>query len=177
MFSCLRTLLSGWVVGLLFASALLVGATPPAVAVPTERPAAAPVQLARLFSFSGSQPTNLGVADGRLAPCPPSPNCVSSQSVEEDHRIAPLELPGKPEAAIGRLQSLLEDIDNTKIIETGNRYLYAQFTSRIMGFVDDVEFYVDGDGRVQVRSASRLGESDLGVNRKRIEAIRAALAV
>jgi uncharacterized protein (DUF1499 family) len=68
---------------------------------------------------------------------------------------------------------MIQNTDNAKIVEQGDRYLYAEFTSKIMGFVDDVEFYLDeNDGVIHARSASRLGQSDLGVNRKRIESIR-----
>lgn len=131
---------------------------------------------AALFSFSGSRPTNLGVKDGKLAACPGSPNCVNSQSPASDaeHYIAPLSYSGTPSEAIARLKSIITALPRTKIITESDRYLYAEFTSALMGFVDDVEFYIDeAAGVVQVRSASRLGQSDLGVNRKRIEEIRA----
>ncbi|MEO1134470.1 MAG: DUF1499 domain-containing protein, partial [Cyanobacteria bacterium J06639_1] len=72
---------------------------------------------------------------------------------------------------------VVEGMEQTKVVERGDRYLYAEFTSKLMGFVDDVEFYADEAASViHVRSASRLGKSDLGVNRKRIEAIRAQYA-
>ncbi|WP_448600364.1 DUF1499 domain-containing protein [Thermoleptolyngbya sp.] len=131
---------------------------------------------ASLFSFSGSRPTILGVKDGKLAACPGSPNCVNSQAPASDaeHYIAPLSYSGTPAEAIARLKSIITALPRTKIIDESDHYLYAEFTSALMGFVDDVEFYVDeAAGVVQVRSASRLGQSDLGVNRKRIEEIRA----
>ncbi len=131
---------------------------------------------ASLFSFSGSRPTILGVKDGKLAACPGSPNCVNSQAPASDaeHYIAPLSYSGTPAEAIARLKSIITALPRTKIIDESDHYLYAEFTSVLMGFVDDVEFYVDeAAGVVQVRSASRLGQSDLGVNRKRIEEIRA----
>ncbi|BAU44761.1 hypothetical protein O77CONTIG1_04606 [Leptolyngbya sp. O-77] len=133
---------------------------------------------ASLFSFSGSRPTNLGVKDGKLTACPGSPNCVNSQALGSDaeHYIAPLSYSGSPAEAIARLKGIITAMPRTQIITESDHYLYAEFTSALMGFVDDVEFYVDeAAGVVQVRSASRLGQSDLGVNRKRVEEIRAKL--
>jgi uncharacterized protein (DUF1499 family) len=132
-----------------------------------------------VFSFSGTRPDNLGVKDGKLASCPSSPNCVSSQSPTSDstHFIEPLTYTSSPEAAMQALKSVIQDMERTKIITEEKNYLYAEFTSALMGFVDDVEFYLDESaGVIHVRSASRLGESDLGVNRKRIEEIREKFA-
>ena len=127
--------------------------------------------------FAGNRPNNLGVNNGKLAPCPNSPNCVSSQSSDVGHSIVPLTYNSTPEEAIAKLKSVIESLPRTKIITESNDYLYAEFKSALMGFVDDVEFYLDPKANViQVRSASRLGQSDLGVNRKRIETIRAKLA-
>ena len=127
--------------------------------------------------FAGRQPTNLGVHDGKLASCPNTPNCVSSQSLDAEHGIEPLTYTSTTEEAIAALKAVIQGIKKTKIITENKNYLYAQFTSAIMGFVDDVEFYLDEAARViHVRSASRLGQSDLGVNRKRIETIRAKLS-
>jgi uncharacterized protein (DUF1499 family) len=126
-----------------------------------------------LFSISGDRPTNLGIANGSLASCPASPNCVTSTSPDPAHRIAPLPLNSAPETAISTLKTIIQNQPRTKIITETDDYLYAEFTSFLMGFVDDVEFYVDPvENVIQVRSASRLGESDLGVNRKRIDTIR-----
>jgi uncharacterized protein (DUF1499 family) len=130
-----------------------------------------------IFSFSGKRPANLGVVDGKLAPCPSSPNCVSSQAADAEHGIAPLTFAGEPKAAIANLQKVILAMPRTKIITIDGNYLYAEFTSAIMGYVDDVEFFANPDkGIIEVRSASRLGESDLGVNRQRIETIRANFA-
>ena len=126
--------------------------------------------------FAGKQPTTLGVRDGRLAPCPATPNCVCSQDSDPEHAIEPLKL-SSPDSAIADLKRIIESLPKTKIVEESSDYLYAQFTSKLMGYVDDVEFYVDRAANViHVRSASRLGKSDLGVNRKRIELIRTQLA-
>lgn len=128
-----------------------------------------------IFSFPGQQPTNLGVKEGKLAPCPKSPNCVSSESPDTDkeHKIEPLTYESSPEEAWAKLKGIIEGTDGAKIVRDDNNYLYAEFTTKLMGFVDDVEFYQEPNtGKIQVRSASRLGQSDLGVNRKRIETIR-----
>ncbi len=129
--------------------------------------------------FSGSRPTTIGVKDGRLAACPKSPNCVVSQGDEDaQHAIAPLNYSGDATTAMTSLRQVVEAQEGSEIIEQTDTYLYAEFTSKLMGFVDDVEFYLPTgeSGTIHVRSASRLGESDLGVNRKRIEAIRAAFS-
>ncbi|MBR8828047.1 MAG: DUF1499 domain-containing protein [Gomphosphaeria aponina SAG 52.96 = DSM 107014] len=124
-----------------------------------------------MFNFAGKRPHNLGVKEGKLTPCPGSPNCVNSQSSDPQAKIEPL-----PPVAIAVLRKIIEGMERTKIIEERENYLYAEFKTKLMGFVDDVEFYLDQDADViHVRSASRLGQSDLGVNRKRIEAIRAQL--
>ena len=130
-----------------------------------------------LFSFSGTRPTNLGVTAGNLLSCPNSPNCVSSQSTDAEHKISPLTYTGDPAQALESLKAVVLSMPRTKIITAEANYLYAEFTSALMGYVDDVEFYLNADKNIiEVRSASRLGESDLGVNRDRVESIRAKLA-
>lgn len=125
-----------------------------------------------MFNFAGKRPNNLGVKDGKLASCPNTPNCVNSQNSDPKSKIAPL-----PPVAIDELKKVIESMERTKIIDSNDSYLYAEFTSKLMGYVDDVEFYLDRSQNVlHVRSASRLGKSDLGVNRKRVEEIRAKLA-
>ncbi|WRH67491.1 MAG: DUF1499 domain-containing protein [Planktothrix sp. GU0601_MAG3] len=156
---------------IIFVSSLL-GLVPSALANTTSVP---PI-IASIFSFSGNRPANLGIKQGQFAPCPTSPNCVSSQSLDAEHQIAPFTYQDSPETAFEQLKKLLKNTENTKIITDETNYIYAEFTSDLMGFVDDVEFYLDQENSsIQVRSASRLGESDLGVNRKRIEDIRAKL--
>ncbi|NJR71539.1 MAG: DUF1499 domain-containing protein [Synechococcales cyanobacterium CRU_2_2] len=130
---------------------------------------------AAIFSFAGDRPSNLGITAGQLAPCPATPNCVSSQATDA-HRIAPLAYTGDGAAAIAKVKAAIVASPGSKIITEAENYVYAEFSSGLMGFVDDVEFYRDdAAGVIQVRSASRLGESDLGVNAKRIEAIRSAM--
>lgn len=126
--------------------------------------------------FAGKRPTNIGVQAGKLAPCPNTPNCVSSQSQDAQHKIDPLTYSSTPQEVLANLKTVIESLPKTKIITQSENYLYAEFTSQLMGFVDDVEFLIDDSAKViHVRSASRLGQSDLGVNRKRIETIRAKL--
>jgi len=127
--------------------------------------------------FAGQRPTNLGIQDGQLTPCPQTPNCVSSQSLDSTHQIAPLTYRDDPATAFARLKQLIRGMERTAIVTENARYLHAEFTIPLLGFVDDVEFYLDkAAGVIHVRAASRLGESDLGVNRKRIEAIRSRFA-
>lgn len=126
--------------------------------------------------FAGKRPDNLGVQAGKLAPCPNTPNCVNSQSQDPQHKIEPLSYNSTPQEAMANLKQVIQSLDRTKIITESDHYLYTEFTSKLMGFADDVEFYLDENAKViHVRSASRLGKSDLGVNRKRVETIRARL--
>ncbi|MGB2925722.1 MAG: DUF1499 domain-containing protein [Limnothrix sp.] len=122
-----------------------------------------------MFNFSGTRPDNLGVTNGSLKPCPGTPNCVCSQSDRPEAKVAPL-----PAVSMDKLRQVVEGMDGSSIVEQTDNYLYAEFKTKLMGFVDDVEFYHDGTA-IQVRSASRLGKSDLGVNSKRVEEIRNAL--
>lgn len=129
--------------------------------------------------FSWRRPDNLGLRDGRLARCKRTPNCVSSQAEPEDrrHYITPLAFTGAPEAAMAALQRVVEGAPGARVIRTQPGYLYAEFRTRLMRFVDDVEFALDAPaGVIHVRSASRVGIRDYGVNRARIEALRAGLA-
>ncbi len=128
--------------------------------------------------FAGRPPTSLGVKDGRLAPCPRSPNCVASQADRADaaHFIAPIAIKGDAQAAWRALRDAVAGAERAKVVAEKDGYLRAEFATRVVGFVDDVEFLLDAGARtIHVRSASRLGYRDFGVNRARIEAIRATL--
>ena len=116
-----------------------------------------------------------GLSDRGLAPCPDKPNCVSSQSRDDAHAIAPLAYTGSREAALKRIVAIVSDLPRTRIITEAKDYLHVEFRSKWFRFVDDVEFWLPEDQPrvIQIRSASRLGYSDLGVNRKRMEQIRA----
>lgn len=118
-------------------------------------------------------PPRLGLQDGRLIPCPSTPNCVSSQASDARHSVAPLPLRIAGNNAMERLSRIVLDMPRTRIAEQQEGYLRAEFTSALFRFVDDVEFVADtAAGIIHVRSASRVGRSDFGVNRKRIEDIR-----
>jgi len=124
---------------------------------------------------SGVPPGNLGVKDGRLSPCPATPNCVSSQSIDNEHVVEPLMYTVSTPEAFAVLKKIILDMKRTKIVAETDTYLRVECMSAILRFVDDVEFYFDGNARViHVRSASRLGKYDFSVNRKRVETIRAA---
>ena len=125
--------------------------------------------------FSGRRPADLGVHEGRLKPAPPTPNCVNSQSAAGYSSIAPLAYAGDGKAALARLHALVAAMPAARVIEFRADYIYAEFTTKWLGFVDDVEFYLDERAAViHARSASRLGRKDFGVNRQRVEAIRLA---
>jgi uncharacterized protein (DUF1499 family) len=130
--------------------------------------------------FSGSRPDNLGPQDGRLAACKRTPNCVSSQAdADKDagHYVAPIRIAGRAPDVWAALKIVLQSTPRVRLVADRENYLYAEFSSRIMGFVDDVEFLLDEKaGVIHVRSASRLGASDFGVNRARIESIRGRIA-
>jgi len=128
------------------------------------------ILLAGCASTPGAIPV-----DERFAPCPASPNCVSSYAEDDVHRIAPLPLPAEQDA-IGALRRIVESFPRTETVTVDGDYLHVTFASRVFRFVDDVEFLVDRDaGVVHVRSASRLGYGDMGVNRRRVEDIRTLL--
>jgi uncharacterized protein (DUF1499 family) len=128
-----------------------------------------------LLSALSRRPSNLGPRDGRLAPCPGSPNCVCSQGADAAHAVAPFAFTGSPEGAMKCLRALLASWPRTTVVREEEGYLHAECRSRVFRFVDDVELLLDAPASVvHVRSASRAGRSDLGVNRRRVEALRRA---
>ncbi len=114
--------------------------------------------------------------EDELEPCPNTPNCVSSQATDEDHFISPLQFAGSSETAKARLLRVLKSEKRVEITAVEENYVRVEFRSLFFRFVDDVEFLIlekQGDGSViHVRSASRVGRSDFGVNRRRVERIR-----
>ena len=119
------------------------------------------------------RPDHLGAVDGRLAEVPDSPNCVSTMTTVRSHWIEPLTCPGTPHDAMQRLLAVIAEMPSATVIEQQETYLYVEFRSRILGYVDDVEFLIEPEtDRIHFRSASRLGHSDFGVNRDRMEQIR-----
>ncbi|MGD8912199.1 MAG: DUF1499 domain-containing protein [Candidatus Thiodiazotropha sp.] len=137
------------------------------------------VVLTILTGCSGTMP-KLGINNGQLMPCPKTPNCVNSQATaDEKHFIQPIHFAGPHQEAKSALLKILEAYKRTKIIVAEEEYIQAEFTSMVFRFVDDVEFYLPSteaeETMIHVRSASRIGYSDFGVNRKRIERIRSEL--
>jgi uncharacterized protein (DUF1499 family) len=124
-----------------------------------------------MFNQHSIPRANLGVHNGKLAPCPDSPNCVCSQSTDAGHLIEPLRYTKSAAEAMVVLKEVVQQQKRTTIITETTNYLHVEFRSALFRFVDDVEFLVE-DKVIQVRSASRVGYSDLGVNRKRVETIR-----
>lgn len=123
------------------------------------------------LSCHGSPP---GLVEGRLAPCPSSPNCACSEHPDERAAIAPLAFPGDPAESFRALVAFLEREPRVELVTVRPDYAHAVFRTRLLRFRDDVELRLDPTARViHVRSASRVGRSDFGVNRKRIESLRA----
>jgi uncharacterized protein (DUF1499 family) len=122
------------------------------------------------------KPKPLGVQQGRLSPCPKQPNCVSSDASDAAHYVEPYRLRIAPEAAWRQLQTVITSLPRTQIISRTDCYLHAEARSLVFRFVDDMEFQLRPQEQlIAVRSASRLGYSDLGVNRKRVEQVRERL--
>lgn len=132
------------------------------------------VSLVGIFAAcSGKRPSNLGARDGKLRPCPDSPNCVSSFATDKTHRIDPLAYTGGVKEARETLLKIIPSMKRAKVVTAEDKYIHAEYTSALFRFVDDVEFlFGDAVGRIEVRSASRIGYGDMGVNRKRVEEIR-----
>lgn len=131
-----------------------------------------------VLSLTSSRPDNLGVRNGRLAEAPASPNCVSTQASERSHWIEPISFEAAPSTAMQTLVRIVSEYSGSNIIEQEGNYLYAEFRSPLFRFVDDVEFLIEPESnRIHFRSASRVGHSDLGANRKRMEKIRTLFAM
>ena len=126
-----------------------------------------------LSACSANPTTKTGTIDKKLSPCPESPNCVSSLSEDKTHYVAPLTYMTALEEAREELISVLNSMKRSEIVTAEMNYIHATFTSALFRFVDDVEFSFDDQRKViDVRSASRTGYSDFGINRKRVEEIR-----
>jgi uncharacterized protein (DUF1499 family) len=127
-----------------------------------------------VFSIVAKNSINL---DGRLRPCPDTPNCVCSMDHDAAHDIEPLIFIGDPDDAMSRLKAVLADQKRTRLVAQEADYLHAECSSLVFRFVDDLEFSMDRpEKKIHVRSASRTGKYDFGVNRRRVEAIRRAFA-
>lgn len=142
------------------------------------------VLAGQLGFLRGTAPADLGVRDGRLKPPSKTPNSVTSQAAlwpghpqQAYATIAPMALRGDGPATMARIEALMKTWPGAEVVTRRDDYLHVAVTTRVMKYTDDVEFWLDpAAGVVQVRSASRIGKGDLGANRARVEAIRAALA-
>jgi uncharacterized protein (DUF1499 family) len=131
----------------------------------------------------GTPPADLGVKEGKLKRPSKTENSVTSQAdLWADHpmhdyaRIAPFKISGDGSAEMAKISEALKAMPRTTIVQQDAGYIYAQCTTALLKFTDDVEFYLDKSaGVIHMRSASRIGRKDFGVNRARIEQIRAAL--
>ncbi|MCK4705373.1 MAG: DUF1499 domain-containing protein [Gammaproteobacteria bacterium] len=129
-----------------------------------------------LFSCSGQRPTNLGITDNKLAACPSSPNCVSSDASDERHKVLAIKFNALANDAWEITKQTVVKLPRTQIVSETPDYLHAECTSAVFGFVDDLELQLrPSDGIISIRSASRLGHSDFGVNRERVETLRVLL--
>ena len=146
--------------------------------------AVAAILAGQLRLLQGTPPADLGVRDGKLKAPATTPNSVTSQAMlypdhpmRESAQIAPLALQGDGPATLARIKTIVEGLAGAAVVKSEPGYLYAQFTTPLMKFVDDTEFWFDpAAGVVQVRSASRVGHGDRGLNRARVETIRKRLA-
>ena len=131
--------------------------------------------VAAMVAMGCSSGQKTGVVNGRLLPCPGSPNCVSSQSPDGSHKMNPIKYNEPVTKAMEKLEAVLSREKRVKIITSEPDYIHAVFSSNFFRFKDDVEFYADDSNKViHFRSASRLGYSDFGANRKRMEKIKNA---
>lgn len=129
-----------------------------------------------LLSCAGKRPSKLGVSHGAFAPCPSSPNCLSSDASDSGHHITPFKLAVAPAEAWPVALELVSGIARSHIVTERSDYLHLECRSFLFGFVDDLELQLrPTEGIIALRSASRLGYSDFGVNRRRLEALRASL--
>lgn len=127
-----------------------------------------------LSSCSAPRPANLGMVDAlSLRPCPKSPNCVHTQAKEGKAKIKPFVYEGEMSEAKKKLLDVINNTKRTNVVSNQTNYVHVEFTTAVLRFIDDVEFYFPADSNlIHFRSASRLGHSDLGANRKRMEKLR-----
>lgn len=127
--------------------------------------------------LGGRRPDNLGVVNGRLALCPNKPNCVSTQATDPTQTIQPLSYTVEKERLVDAIDRALKEEPRTKVIVQTSDYVHAECTSLLFRFVDDLEIWIDEQAKeLHARSASRIGYSDLGVNRKRVERLFAKVS-
>jgi uncharacterized protein (DUF1499 family) len=131
-----------------------------------------------VIGCSGKQPDTMGMGPSGLKGCPKSPNCVSSDAKDKAHAIEPFRLKGAPNASWPRIQDEIASMPGWTIVTATDTYIHVECKSRIFRFVDDLELYLDSSkGIISIRSASRIGYSDLGANRRRVEFLRSELRI
>ena len=129
-----------------------------------------------LLACTGTRPADVGVHAGALRPCPSTPNCVSSDATDPPHHVAAFELAVPAADAWPAAVGAVEGMPRTAVVTRTDEFLHAECTSRIFRFVDDLELHLrSAEGVIAVRSASRIGRGDMGVNRERVESLRAML--
>ena len=129
-----------------------------------------------LISCAGKRPSNLGVIESKLVACPDTPNCVSSDAEDPEHKIAAFSLIVPADQAWQIVGQVVSQMPGAFVVSQTGDYLHVEFTSAVFGFVDDLELHLRTDeGVIAIRSAARLGKSDFGVNRQRVEDLRSAL--
>lgn len=137
---------------------------------------ALPLLAALLFIVTGClsrPPANLGLQDGKLSACPESPNCVSTTALDAEHAIAPIVYTGTIDEVREQILAVVNRMERTTVITVEESYIHVEYRTKIMRYVDDVEFLIDDAAKlIHFRSASRVGYSDLGVNRARMEEFR-----
>jgi uncharacterized protein (DUF1499 family) len=134
------------------------------------------ILTSNFYNIPTTWATDLGVSNAHLTSCPSSPNCVVSQDADSKHSIDPITYHVDRNTARQTLLKVLTVVPRTHVAEQSDNYVHVLSKSRIFGFVDDVEFYFPtNEDVIHIRSASRIGDSDLGVNRRRLEQIRLAL--
>lgn len=127
----------------------------------------------RWYSAEYSGAKSLGLIQGQLTECSESPNCVSSQTTQRSKHIAPINASDTPELTWLILRDLVDKMPQALLITENENYRHYQFTTPLMGFIDDVELLFNPTGKlIQVKSASRIGQSDMGANRNRVELLR-----
>ncbi len=132
------------------------------------------ISMAAIFATCCAKaPDSIGVKDGKLSECPDKPNCVSSMTKDESHFIEPFKYSSDTAKAKSAVIESIKSQERAVIISESENYIHAEFKSKLFRFVDDVEFLFDDKTKtVHIRSASRTGYSDMGVNRKRMEILR-----
>jgi uncharacterized protein (DUF1499 family) len=131
--------------------------------------------VAMALFFTLRTPTHLYAISGKFTDCPARPSCVSSIATDEPHAIAPLRVAGDPDTALSLLAQHVSGLPGARIEHIKPGYVHAVFVSPTMRFHDDLELLAGDDPVIHVRSISRFGYRDFGVNRDRVEALRAWL--